>query len=113
MSLSLTLFNQNYKTILSCARESVLTPLYETLFLAPLRNVYIRGFWAGVPMEDICAHLTKHSSRFWIEHEGACAAIIERNFDSWVVYAHFVLYIAFWVVLIRILFSRLCSVPSK
>lgn len=81
------------------------------LFLAyPLHQLYRRGIWNGKPLEDICAQLTNYEADFWAAHPIACTEIVERNFDSWLAYAEFIIYISVWFFLLKRVVCRcLCS----
>jgi hypothetical protein len=86
----------------------VLYTSYVAVVVYPLQQLYIRGWWNGRPMEDICAHLTNHQSKFWIQHPEECAIVIENNFDSWLVYTQFALYALTWLFVIRYILRRIC-----
>ena len=74
---------------------------YITFIVYPLSQLYLRGFWSNLPMIDICAHLTSHRSDFWSQHFDECLLIVENNFDSWLVYALFILYLGMWIFFVR------------
>ena len=99
-SFALTLINGTRHTMLG----KVLYNIYTALFTWPLQNVYLRGLWANRPMEDICAQLTNHRADFWALHSEECATIVAKNFDSWLVYAQFSVYLIVWLWVLR----RLC-----
>lgn len=83
--------------------------LYVCVVVWPLQQVYLRGWWRNMPAADICAHLTAHRSAFWSEQSLACVEIIHNNFDSWLVYAQFALYLVIWMFAVRWLLRRLCG----
>jgi len=69
----------------------MLQALYRTLFVNPLRKLYLEGpsvyqvgFWEGRVFTDICRELTSHSELFWETHPRECLDIIERKFGSFV-----------------------------
>lgn len=81
---------------------------YVCLIVWPLQQVYIRGWWKNMPPPDICASLTNHRSEFWSQQPGACIEIIHNNFDSYIVYFQFFLYIVMWILVFRGIVAKLC-----
>ena len=51
------------------------------------------GFWRGASDADICARLTHTDSSLWIENQAECAAIILKDFESWVTLINTVVYV--------------------
>lgn len=61
----------------------------------PLEQFFLRGFWRGKALKDICAELTNNSSDFWNDHLVECEHLVYREFDSWLAYAEIALYFLF------------------
>jgi len=61
--------------------------LYDTLFVNPLRTLYLNGttmlgFWNGQSALQICAQVTHQSELFWQQHPHDCSLIVEQRFSS-------------------------------
>jgi hypothetical protein len=61
--------------------------LYDTLFVNPLRTLYLNGttmlgFWNGQSALQICAQVTHQSELFWQQHPQDCSVIVEQRFSS-------------------------------
>jgi hypothetical protein len=68
----------------------------------PLARLYLYGpaalgMWAGLDTASICAQLTNTNAEFWGQSsatEAECQAIIERHFESYMVFAGITVYFA-------------------
>lgn len=81
----------------------VLAPraVYDAIIVNPLQYLYVRGVWGSLPLADICAQLTRHRSEFWQMHPAECSLIVRNNFESWLVWGHFIAYILAIFVALR------------
>lgn len=73
--------------------------LYDTLFVNPLRTLYLNGttmlgFWNGQSALQICAQVTHQSELFWQQHPHDCNLLVEQRFSSALSTAQILLYFA-------------------
>ena len=87
---------------------------YYYLFLWPLSMVYLHGpvlyewgFWGGADAADICAQLSKASSKFWLNNEDGCAEIVNKRLQSFVVGVNALLYFVFLYFIFKFVFRVL------
>ena len=64
--------------------------IFEMCVAVPLRALFHRGpswlgGWQGKMEEDVCAELTTSPASFWIRHPEECTAMIEKQFQSFLV----------------------------
>jgi hypothetical protein len=90
--------------------KSMALALYTATVLAPLQRLYFDGprffygygFWKGAAKHDICAALTSHDSKFWLEHPIDCQAIIAKDFHSIVVLVETIGYFSLLYILVAL-----------
>lgn len=74
--------------------------LHNVLFRQPLRTLYFEGpsingfgFWAGLPVEDMCAVVSPGTSAlFWADHISQCHVILDRRFVAFLTAIQCLLY---------------------
>lgn len=94
--------------------------LFEMVFYYPLSILYFHGpqvfgigFWQGMSLEQICAHLTNERapSSFWSKtplNRSVCQQMVENQFHSFLILVLSVLYfLSIFKVMQRIL-NKIC-----
>lgn len=75
----------------------------------PLEQLYVRGFWRGRTMPEICSSLApvRGDSAFWHSQPAACAALVHAHFDSYAIWVYMGLYWMAVAVILRVIFRKL------
>ena len=67
----------------------MLSTIYETIIVNPLRKLYFYGpammqlgFWGGKQPSELCQEITTYSEQFWRDNLEQCQDIIEAKFMS-------------------------------
>ena len=74
--------------------------MHWAAFVYPLEQFFFAGVWRGLPLKDICAALSNTGSDFWAQHEDECFDMVLREFNSWLAYFYFTLYVLVWLTAI-------------
>lgn len=56
----------------------------EVVFMGPLRNLYLKGYWQSMPNMDICVQLAGSRAMHWAAQELECSSIIDKRFMSYI-----------------------------
>ncbi len=85
----------------------------NTLFVEPFRQAYLRAYWGGLPLDDICTQLSGVRSSVWRTLPDECLVVIAADFDRRIVYVYLGLYVLLGVLvlvrLVRCLIERMCK----
>lgn len=77
--------------------------VYQTLFVIPLRYLYLNGpsffgfgFWNGANTDHICSEMTKVNDGFWTLHPNECNDLINQRVQSFMIMIAILFYFLFW-----------------
>jgi hypothetical protein len=95
--------------------------IYVHGFRRPLAMFYLYGpgtdrwgMWSGLPLHDICARITGHTtdSSHWYVHREACVQIVERQFNAFMIAIESLILGAIIIYVLVKTGSALLCVPS-
>lgn len=84
-----TIWNATNSTTTACLAAGLGCGLwlYDKLITNPLRIFYFVGpVWGNIPVEEVCAQLTKKSAQWWLATDDrlqGCKELAEERFHSW------------------------------
>lgn len=81
------------------------------LLTYPLEQLYLRGFWRGRAMPEICSALAPVSgdAAFWHSQPDACASLVYSHFDSYAVWVYMGIYLMVIALTLRLIFRKMLA----